>query len=298
MTIVIAGGSGFLGRALRQDLRAAGHRVLVLTRRPRHEGEVWWAPGENDTPWRHAVTGADVVINLAGESIAGRRWTPERKRAIRASRVQATRSLIATIAAGSRAPAVFLNSSAIGIYGPLGDEVVTEDSPLGADFLASVCRDWEALALEASSRSRVVLLRSGLVLARDGGALPQLALPFRLFAGGRAGTGRQYMSWIGLDDWVGLVRWAITTPRVSGPLNLTAPMPVTNAEFAQVLGRVMGRPAFVPAPAFALRLALGELADALILGGQRVIPARAQAMGFEFTHSTLEPALRHIYNAA
>jgi uncharacterized protein (TIGR01777 family) len=295
MTVLIAGGSGFLGAALARALRATGHRVMILTRRPQRDGDVQWLARPNDTSWRHAVERADAIINLAGESIAGQRWTDDRKRAIRGSRIEATTALVSAIKAVSRPPAVFISSSAIGIYGTHGDEVITEESAAGSDFLADVCRQWETLAIEAASRSRIVLLRSGLVLARDGGALPQLALPFRLFAGGPVGSGQQFMSWIGLEDWVGLVRWALATNHVSGPLNLTAPGPVTNNEFARVLGRVLGRPSFIPAPAFALRFALGELADALILGGQRVIPARAQALGYEFKYATLEPALREIY---
>jgi uncharacterized protein (TIGR01777 family) len=296
MTVLIAGGSGFLGAALARALRAAGHRVMVLTRRPQRDGDVQWLARSNDISWRHAVERADAIVNLAGESIAGQRWTEDRKRAIRGSRIEATTALVSAIKAVSRPPAVFISSSAIGIYGTHGDEVITEESAAGSDFLADVCRQWETLAIEAASRSRIVLLRSGLVLARDGGALPQLALPFRLFAGGPVGSGQQFMSWIGLDDWVGLVRWALTTNHVSGPLNLTAPGPVTNKEFARVLGRVLGRPSFIPAPAFALRYALGELADALILGGQRVVPARAQALGYEFKYASLEPALRAIYH--
>jgi uncharacterized protein (TIGR01777 family) len=295
MTLLIAGGSGFLGAALARTLRAAGHRVMILTRRPRIDGDVQWLARPNDTTWRHALDRADAVINLAGESIAGSRWTEERKRAIRGSRIEATSALVAAIMAASRPPGTFISGSAIGFYGAHGDEVVTEESPSGSDFLSDVCRQWETLAIEASSRTRVVLLRSGLVLARDGGALPQLALPFRLFAGGPVGSGQQYMSWISLEDWVGLVRWAVTTNHASGPFNLTAPTPVTNREFARVLGRVLGRPAVIPAPASALRLVLGELADALILGGQRVVPARAHALGYEFRHPTLEPALREIY---
>ena len=295
MTLLIAGGSGFLGTALARALRAARHRVLILTRRPQRDGDVLWTTRPNDTAWRHALDRADAVINLAGESIAGSRWTEERKRAIRGSRIEATSALVSAFKAASRPPATFVSASAIGIYGTHGDEVITEESPAGSDFLSDVCRQWETLAIEASSRSRVLLLRSGLVLARDGGALPQLALPFQLFAGGPVGSGRQYMSWIGLEDWIGLVHWALVTNHVSGPLNLTAPAPVTNGEFARILGSVLKRPAIVPMPAFVMRLALGELADALILGGQRVVPARAQALGYEFKYPTLEPALREIY---
>ena len=298
MTLLIAGGSGFLGTALAKAFRAAGHRVMILTRRPQREGDVLWSTKPTDTTWRHALERSDAVINLAGASIAGARWTDERKREIRASRIAPTVSLVSAIAAATRPPAVFISSSAVGIYGVRGDEVITEETPAGTDFMASLCRDWETRALEASSRSRTVLLRSGVVLAREGGALPQLALPFRLFAGGPVGTGQQYLSWISLADWIGIVRWTLTKNHVSGPLNLTAPAPVTNAEFASTIGRVLGRPSFVPTPAFAVRFALGELADALILGGQRVVPTRATALGYEFKHETLEHALREIYGKA
>jgi uncharacterized protein (TIGR01777 family) len=295
MTLLIAGGSGFLGTALAKAFRAAGHRVMILTRRPRREGDVLWSTTPTDITWRHALERSDAVINLAGASIAGQRWTEERKREIRASRMEPTKALVAAIAAAARPPAVFVSGSAVGFYGVRGDEVITEESPAGNDFLGALCRDWETLAIEASSRSRTVLLRSGVVLAREGGALPQLALPFRLFAGGPVGTGRQFLSWISLADWIGLVQWLLATNHLSGPVNLTAPAPVTNAEFARVLGRALHRPSFVPTPAFAVRFALGELADALILGGQRVVPARAQARGYEFKHATLESALRDIY---
>jgi uncharacterized protein (TIGR01777 family) len=298
MTVLIAGGSGFLGTALAKTFRAAGHRVMILTRRPQREGDVLWSTKPTDTTWRHALERSDALINLAGVSIAGARWTDDRKREIRASRLAPTVSLVSAIAEATRPPAIFISSSAVGIYGTHGDEVITEETPAGSDFLASVCRDWETRAIEASSRSRVVLLRSGVVLAREGGALPQLALPFHLFAGGPVGTGQQYLSWISLADWVGIVQWMLTRNHVSGPINLTAPTPVTNAEFARTMGRVLGRPSFVRTPASVVRFAFGELADAIILGGQRVVPTRATALGYEFKHETLEPALRDIYGRA
>jgi uncharacterized protein (TIGR01777 family) len=293
--IVIAGGSGFLGTALTQGCRAAGHRVSVLTRRPRQEDDVAWSPGGGDQEWRAVIDGADAVVNLAGEGIADRRWTAARKAAIADSRVRATRALVAAIDGARLKPATLLSGSAIGIYGNRGDEPLTEESPAGSDFLADVCRAWEAAAAPASPATRVVLLRTGVVLARDAGALPQMALPFRFFAGGPLGSGRQYVSWIHLADWVAAVQWALATAGVTGPLNVTAPSPATNAEFARALGRAMQRPAVMPAPSFALRLGLGEMADALLLGGQRVLPAKARRLGFEFGYPALDGALSAIY---
>jgi len=296
MTVVMAGGTGLLGTALTRALRADGHRVLVLTRHPRHDDDRSWSPDPSASrEWMRVVDGTDAVINLAGESIAGGRWTPARKKAIRDSRIQATSALVTALSTAARRPPVFLSASAMGLYGNRGDEPLTEDSSAGSDFLADVCRDWERLALEAAPASRVVRLRTGLVLDRRGGALPQLALPFRFFAGGPVGSGRQYMSWIHIDDWVAMVQWALATSAVSGAINLTAPTPVTNEEFAHTLGRVLHRPAFMRAPAFALRFVMGEMADALALGGQRVLPARAQTMGYPFKYDNLLAALRAIY---
>jgi uncharacterized protein (TIGR01777 family) len=295
MKIVVAGGTGFLGGALVRRLSSEGHTLQVLSRRPRDRQQVAWTPDGAAGPWASVLADADVVVNLAGESIAAGRWSAARKARIRDSRIQATRSLVAAIQRATRKPSVFISGSAIGYYGPHGKDVVTEETPPGDDFLATVCREWEAEALAAASSTRVVLLRTGIALEQDGGALPQMALPFKLFAGGPVGSGRQYQPWIHRDDWVSMVGWAIRTPSISGPLNLTAPNPVTNREFAQTLGRVLGRPAFMPAPGFALRLAMGEMADALLLTGARVIPARAQASGFRFAFATLEPALRSIY---
>lgn len=292
--MLIAGGSGFLGQALAVSWRRDGHQVHSLTRHPAGPDDIGWSADATDATWTAALDTTDVVVNLAGTSIGDRRWTPARKALIRDSRVHATRALVSGINA-SRTPIVFLSSSAVGIYGDRGDEPLTEAATPGSDFLAGVCRAWEQEALEATAATRVVLLRTGLVLARDGGVLPRLALPFRFGAGGPLGTGRQYMSWIHLDDWVGLMRSAATVPSVSGPMNLTAPAPVTNAEFAKALGRAMHRPAFMSAPAFAIRLVVGEMADALILGGQRVLPEKAREIGYQFQYPTLDAALRAIY---
>lgn len=294
-TILIAGGTGLLGTALAHALRQDGHAVVVLTRHPTHDHEMRWSPAESTGPWTSALNGASAVVNLAGVSIAGGRWTAARKAAIRESRTQATGTLVRAIVSARTPPPVFISSSAVGVYGDRGDEPATERTAPGSDFLADVCRDWEGVASQASEVSRVVLVRTGLVLAREGGALPQLALPFRFFVGGPVGTGQQFLSWIHVQDWVAMVRWALATPAIAGPLNVTAPGPVTNEEFSRTLGRVLGRPSWLKAPAFALRLALGEMADALVLGGQRVLPDIAREHGFTFRYPTLEPALRAIY---
>jgi uncharacterized protein (TIGR01777 family) len=295
MKVVIAGGSGFLGRALVSKLVRDANQPVVLTRRARHAHDVAWVPGGGDHGWRAVIDGADAVINLAGESSASGRWTPARKVLIERSRLEPTRALVGAIAAAAHPPAVFLSASAVGIYGTRGDEVIDESGSIGHDYLAHVGRLWEDAAAGVPGSTRLVLLRTGIVLDGASGALPPLALPFRLFAGGPAGTGAQYMSWIHAVDWVAMVQWALSTPAVSGPMNLTAPAPVPNEQFAKTLGRVLGRPAFVRAPAFALRLLLGEMADALVLGGQRVVPAKAQALGFTFRYTELEAALRDIY---
>jgi uncharacterized protein (TIGR01777 family) len=293
MRILVAGGSGFLGGRLRHTLQADGHQVRILTRAPRRDGDIRWRADTSDSGWWDALTGTDAVINLAGTSIAGGRWTAARKAAIRDSRLRATRAIVAGLD-GTRTGAALVSSSAVGYYGPRGDEPLTEDAEPGSDFLAGVCRDWEHAALETRSAARVVLLRTGLVLARDGGALPPMALPFRFGAGGRLGSGRQVMSWIHVDDWVGIVRWALATPAATGPINLTAPAPVTNAVFTRALAAALHRPAIVPAPAFALRLLLGEMADALLLGGQRVVPQKAIESGYRFRFATIDEALRDI----
>jgi uncharacterized protein (TIGR01777 family) len=302
MKIVIAGGAGFLGRALAGALAGEAHEIVVLTRasRPAPDGgaprSVPWSPDGTIGAWAAEIDGAGAVVNLAGESIAGSRWSAAHKTRIRDSRIHATRSLVGAVRRAAAPPSAFVSGSAVGYYGALGDEPVTEQHAAGRDFLASVCVQWEQEALRAaSSGTRVVLVRTGLVLARDGGALPEMLLPFRLGAGGPVGSGRQYWPWIHRDDWVGMVRWALATAAVDGPVNATAPNPVTNKEFARALGRALHRPAFMPAPSFALRLVLGEMADALLLSGQRALPAKAERLGFRFRFPRVEEALGDIF---
>jgi len=291
MKVVIAGGTGFLGTALATSLRADGHQVVIISRHPRGPDQVAWTD-------RSGIEGADAVVNLAGTSLDSGRWNDARKAEILHSRVRATETLVTAMSEASQRPSVFLNQSAVGFYGARGSEALTEESPPGSDFLATVCVAWEAAAMKAAWMTRVVVLRTGLPLDRSGGALPRLALPFRFFAGGRLGSGEQYWSWIHIDDWIRMVRWAIHEAAVNGPLNVTAPAPATNRELANALGRALRRPAVAPAPAFALRLLLGEMADALILSGQRVLPAKATRGGFQFRYPDLESALQQIYEGS
>jgi hypothetical protein len=298
MKVVVAGGTGFLGRPLSRALAADGHDVFMLTRgsTDRSTNSITWTPNGESGPWASAIDGAGVVVNLAGESIAAKRWTAAQKRKILDTRVLATRSLVSAIRTASVPPSVFVSGSAVGYYGPLGDEVVTEDTPPGSDFLARVCVTWEEEARRAAmAPTRVVCVRTGVVLEKDGGALPQMLPPFKVGAGGPVGSGRQYWPWIHRQDWIDLVRWAIRTPDAGGAINATAPHPVTNAAFARALGRAMHRPAFMPAPAFALRLLLGEMADALLLSGQRAVPRRAERGGFTFTYAKVDEALQAIF---
>jgi uncharacterized protein (TIGR01777 family) len=305
MRVIIAGGTGFLGRPLSLALAADGHDVTVLTRDSTRSGQlaatgaarsVVWTPNGESGPWAFVIDGAGAVVNLAGESIAAKRWTAAQKQKILDTRVRATRSLVSAIRGAAAPPPVLVSGSAVGYYGPLGDEVVTEDAPPGSDFLARVCVAWEEEARRAATaHTRVVCVRTGVVLEKDGGALPQMLPPFRLGAGGPVGSGRQYWPWIHRQDWIDLVRWAIQTPDVNGAVNATAPRPVTNADFARALGRAMHRPAFMPAPAFALRLMLGEMADALLLSGQRAVPTRAERGGFTFTYPRVDDALQAIF---
>lgn len=295
MRAVLAGGSGFLGRALADRLVTDGHDVVVLTRRPR-EGvrtDQQWTPDGSVGPWASALIGADVVLNLAGEGIADRRWSAERKRALRDSRLLPTRSLTRAILHADRPPPVFISGSAVGYYGACGDEPLTEDAPPGRDFLATLTVDWEREAEPAARATRLIALRTGVVLHPSGGALAQIVPVFKMGIGGALGSGRQQTSWIHLEDWVSLVCWLIATPRARGAFNGTAPAPVTNAELTRTLGRVLRRPTVIPVPAFALRVLYGEFADSLVQG-QRALPSHAERLGFQFAFRRLEPALRDL----
>ena len=294
MKIIISGASGLIGTQLVKRLSANGHDVVRLVRRTAKSGEVQWDPkrGVLDPT---ALAGVDAVIHLSGAGIGDKRWTNSYRKEIMDSRTLSTALLASTIAGMSTKPTVFLSGSAIGIYGARKDEQLTEVSTHGTGFLADVCEQWELAAKPAIDAGiRTVFLRTGIVLSPKGGALKKLLPLFKLGVGGKFGNGKQWMSWISIDDEVGAIEHLLTAP-VTGAVNLTAPNPVTNAELTKVLARVLKRPAIVPVPTFAPKLILGgELADALLFTGQRVIPAALNASGYTFKHSTLESALRSL----
>jgi len=294
MRIVISGSSGLIGQPLVARLRSAGHDVVRLVRRPAGADEATWDPvaGTLDPA---VIDGADAVINLAGAGIGDRRWTDEYKQELRDSRLRSTDLLASTIAAAERRPGVFLSGSAIGIYGPRADEELDESSAPGTDFLARLCVEWEAATAPAEAAGvRVAHLRTGIVLSPAGGALKKQLPLFKLGVGGRFGNGRQWQSWIGLPDEIGAIEFLLTA-EVSGAVNLTAPAPVTNAEFTRTLAAVLKRPAILPIPSFGPKLLLGgELVTALLLTGQRVLPRRLTAAGYSFQSSNLEAALREL----
>jgi len=294
LRVVVSGATGLVGSALVPALRAAGHRVDRLSRRPPTTGgtDIQWDPvvGQLDS---RALEGVDAVVHLAGESIAAFRWTAAVKERIRRSRVDGTRLLSRTLAALERRPRALVSVSAVGYYGNRGETALTEESAAGSGFLAGVCREWEAAADPARAAGiRVVHPRLGIVLAAQGGALPRIARPFRLGAGGVVGTGRQYWSWIGIDDLVRVIELCLELDTLAGPVNAVAPAPVTNLEFTRVLGRVLGRPTLVPLPAPVIRLVLGEMGQTLLLDSARVVPRRLERAGFRFQHPDLEAALR------
>lgn len=292
--IVIAGGSGFLGQKLVKRLERDGHAVTILTRRPAGPNDVQWNPDGSPGTLRAHLDRTTAVINLAGEGIADQRWSAARKAALRDSRILATRTLVRAVAQCARPPRVFVSGSAVGYYGPHGDEALTESSPAGSDFLAQLCVQWEQEARQVESpATRLAIVRTGLPLARDGGALAKMLLPFKLGLGATLGSGDQFIPWIHVDDWTALVAWLLQDERAAGAFNAAAPSPETNRTFTRTLGRVLRRPAVLHAPGFVLRAALGEMSTVLV-NGQRMVPAGAEQMGFRFTHRALEPALQSL----
>ncbi len=298
MRVIVLGGTGLIGKALVADLAKDGHEVVVLSRNPqRHSGglpagvrlEKW--DGRSARGWGELVGGA-AIVNLAGESIASGRWTETRKKAILESRVNAGRAVVEAVEMAKVKPGVVIQSSAVGYYGPRGDEIVTEQGRAGNDFLSWVCQAWEAStqAVEAAGVRRAIV-RTGIVFSLEGGAFPLMLLPFRLFVGGKLGDGKQWMPWIHIADEVAAIRFLIDHPEAAGVFNLSAPYPLTNGVLSRLLGEIMRCPAWMPAPGFIMRAALGEMAT-LLLDGQRVIPDRLQQLGFVFQYPQAEGALR------
>lgn len=301
MHVFVTGASGLIGRALSVALLARGHAVTALSRTPRAAARLpaGVRPVTGDPcargAWQEVLASCDACVHLAGEPLTQGRWTAEKKRRIRESRVRSTELVAAVIR--ERGPSVLVSGSAVGWYGTRGDEVLDEDSPPGEGFLAETCRAWEAAAAPAAERARVVWTRTGIVLSGEGGALPRLALPFRLFAGGPLGKGDFWMPWIHVADVVELLLLALGDARVAGPICAVAPEPVRNRELARAIGRVLRRPSGLPAPELAIRLALGETADA-VLASQRVVPRKALALGFTFRFPSLDTALRDLLEVA
>lgn len=300
MKILVAGASGLVGSQLVPALLTEGHQVsrLVRDRRKAVSGDVLWNPAAGEID-QAAIDGADVVINLAGENIAGGRWSAQRKAAILESRVDSTRTIATVLARAASRPRTLVNASAIGYYGDRGEEVLDEESSTGSgDYLSEVCRQWEAATRPAADAgARVVLTRFGVILSGQGGALKKMLLPFKLGLGGKIGSGRQYMSWVAIDDVVGALLHCLSSETLRGPVNVVAPRPVTNAEYTKTLGRVLHRPTLFPMPAFAARAAFGQMADELLLASQRVRPARLLGSNYVFRYPELAGALEHVLAA-
>lgn len=295
MRILVSGSHGLVGKALIASLTSDGHEIVRLVRgKPSGASEIEWHPnqGRLDTA---SLEGIDVVVHLAGESIASGRWTDEKKRAIRDSRVKGTELLSEALARLSRSPAVFVSASAIGYYGNRGDELLTEKSAAGDDFLATVCSEWENATIPAIEKGiRTIHARFGIILDAKDGALAKMLTPFRMGIGGRVGDGKQWMSWIGIEDVVNGLKFLIEDANTNGPVNFVAPNAVTNAEFTKALGHALSKPTIFPIPAFGARLAFGEMADALLLSSARVKPGVLEERGFVFRWPLLDAALRHL----
>ena len=293
MKIAIAGASGLVGAAISPQLESEGHDIVRLVRSSPRTGEIEWHPNQ-DSINTDRLEGIDAFINLAGENVAEGRWTEEKKKKIHDSRVHGTHLISEAIAKVTTKPRVFLCASATGIYGDRGDETLDEQSETGGGFLAGVCREWEQ-ATEPATRAgvRVVNLRFGPILARVGGMLEKMLTPFKMGLGGKIGSGKQYISWVAIEDSVAAMKLALNDESIRGPLNVVSPKPVTNERFTRALGEVLSRPTVMAMPAFAARLAFGEMADEMLLVSQKVIPKRLQAAGFKFEYSDLEMALQH-----
>jgi hypothetical protein len=295
VTIVIAGGSGFLGQKLARHLARDAHRVLILTRKPAvAPDQITWQPDGTAGALATHLNGLDAVVNLAGENLSGGPWSAARMERLRNSRILSTRTLARAIAQCDTPPRTFISASGTHYYGPHGSEPVAEDTPPGSDFLARLCVDWEQEARAVPPGTRLAIVRSGPALAKDGGAIKLMRLPFKLGLGATLGSGRQFLPWIHADDWTAMVTWIMENDQAAGAFNATAPTPVTNREFTKTLARVLKRPAIFRAPAFALRAVVGELAN-MVLTGQRAVPAHAEQLGFRFTHPTLEAALSSLH---
>lgn len=300
MKIVITGASGFIGSRLADHLWRQRHQLILLSRHPPRESNVtqheWvsWIPGVSGE-WVEAIDGVDGVINLAGEPIAAKRWSDVQKEKIRFSRVETTKALVNAIANTKQKPKFLINSSAVGYYGGRGDEIVTEETAPGSDYLARVCVDWEKEARKAESfGTRVALVRTGIVLDKGQGALAKMVVPFKYFVGGPLGSGHQWMPWIHIEDQVGLLLFLIENQNARGPFNASAPNPVTMTEFCKTIGTVLNRPSWATVPAGILTLAIGEMAE-MLLNGQRAVPQAAAKLGFEFKYGNLLPALESLH---
>ncbi|HET7712884.1 MAG TPA: TIGR01777 family oxidoreductase [Thermoanaerobaculia bacterium] len=298
MKIVVAGGSGFIGSALVGHLVERGDEVVILTRDPRQvrvgRGVEWSPPTIGS--WTREVKSADAVVNLAGESIGEGRWTDERKRRLVRSRIDSTNALVAALKEHPAEERAFISASAVGFYGSRGDEALDENASQGRGFLADLTREWESVAGEATTVARVVIARFGVVLGSDGGALAKMLLPFRLGLGGPIGNGQQWMSWIHRDDVVRFIEWALADGGARGIYNVTSEEPVRNREFTRALGKALRRPAVLPVPGFALRALFGQMADEVLVAGQRVVPRRATAEGFTFSYPSIDAALQEIFS--
>lgn len=309
MKIIITGGSGLIGSALIDDLLQSGkrrgedaHEIFVTSRSPEKQTDlppsvkaIKW-DGKTAAGWGQYVEGADAIVNLAGESIAPLPWIGDRKEKIRASRVNAGKAIVDAVTKAKVKPRVLVQSSAVGYYGIHGDETLTESSPAGNDFMASVCVDWEKStdAVEAMGVRRAIY-RAPIVLSRKGGVLPPMSLPFKFFAGGKLGSGKQWMPWVHIADMIAALRFVMVNEAAKGVFNFTAPNPVRNADFSSALGKALGRPSAIPVPRIALKLLFGEMADLLLLNGQRVVPEHLKQMGFQFQYPTIEAALKNVY---